>query len=173
MRTISTVVTVLALTLLLVGQAAARQPSRSVKGRSFDGGWARKAVVSYYQDRGMNTSGLRVHAVRPSHSGKSTQVAVQTGSKVRLFNVLRRNSKVSATRTGLISQSRAVSTAHQQIKRYQSHLRTGAFLKPAGLSTTGRSYKLDGQSGRRRNGGVRYDAYVTLRKGTLNNVAIK
>jgi hypothetical protein len=171
MRTITTIITALALTLLLVGQAAAKQPSSAGKGRSFGGGWARKAVISYFQDRGMSTRGLRVHAVRPSRSGKSTQVAVQTSSTVRLFNVLRRNNKVSATRTGLFSQSRAVTAAQLQIKGYQSHLRTDAKMKPAGLSTTGRSYKLDGRSGR--GGNTRYDAYVTLRKGTLNNVAIK
>lgn len=171
MRTITTLVTALALTLLLAGQASARQPAGASKGRSFGGGWARKAVISYFQNRGMSTRGLRVHAVRPSRSGKSTQVAVQTSSTVRLFNVLRRNRKVSATRTGLVSQTRAVGAAHRQIRGYQSHLGTNAKMKPAGLSTTGKSYKLDGRSGT--SGRTRYDAYVTLRKGTLNNVAIK
>ncbi|MBW2731603.1 MAG: hypothetical protein JRH20_04365 [Deltaproteobacteria bacterium] len=93
---------------------------------------------------------------------------------VQLFNVLRRNMKVSATPTGLLSQSQALTSAHQQIKRYQSHLRNSAEMKPAGLSTTGKSYKLDGRGGRGgRSGNTRYNAYVTLRRGTLNNVTIK
>jgi hypothetical protein len=142
----------------------------SAHARRGDANAARDQVRAYYQKRGLNSEGLRVHDIGSSKSGKSARLAIATGDKVKVVNYLRGTKKVSATRTGLITQERAQQNASAQIKNYQEHLRTRATFTPAGLSTRGDSYKFAGKSGLK--GEVTFDAYVTLRQGRLNNVAI-
>jgi hypothetical protein len=60
--------------------------------------------------------------------------------------------------------------AGAQIKTYQTHLSTNPSFVLKGLSIRGDSYKFAGRSGQK--GEVTFDAYVTLRKGRLNNVSV-
>ena len=128
-----------------------------------DGRNARPAVNKYYKAKGWSTN-IRVHSVRRSTSGKSLQAAVLTrqSGTVRLFNVNRRTGKVSATRTGLLSQSEARLKAHRSIRRERRPLKgTYAGVTKSGLSRSGKSYKFTSKTDRNQIG------YVGLKSGSF------
>jgi hypothetical protein len=105
----------------------------------YDGRWARPHVLKSYKDRGLSQN-IRVHMVRPSTSGKSSQVAVETtaSGRVQLFNVHRGTGTVSATPTGLIEQPLSRRIAHRM-----NHRRDGTFsgVHRSGLSRSMKTYK--------------------------------
>jgi len=132
-----------------------------------DGRQIRPSVQKYYKARGLSTN-IQVHAVRPSQSGKSTQVAVVTRNSgtVRLFNVTQKSSKVSATRTGLVKQSTGRGLANLRFHREKGP-RKGTFsgVNSSGLSTTGKTYKFTSATDRKGKNAER--AYVKLVGGKV------
>jgi len=128
-----------------------------------DGRNARPAVNKYYKAKGWSTN-IRVHSVRKSISGKSLQTAVLTNKsgKVRLFNVHRKTGKVSATRTGLVTQRRARLTAHRNMRRERAPMKgTYSGVHKSGLSRSGKSYKFTSKTDRNQRG------YVGIKSGAL------
>ena len=128
-----------------------------------DGRNARPAVQKYYKAKGWSKN-IRVHSVRKSISGKSLQTAVLTkaSGKVRLFNVNRRTGKVSATRTGLLSQSKARLKAHRQMRRERAPLKgTYSGVYKSGLSNSGKRYNFKSKTDRNQVG------YVGIKKGSF------
>lgn len=139
--------------LATAAPAEARKPvptRSSYKAPKKDGRWARGKVRSYYKARGLSTRNIRVTKIRFSKSNKSSQVAVSTkaSGKVRLFNVTHRNGKVSATRTGLVSQSKARGKANQVLRR-ENKPNKGTFsgVNNSGLTQRG-NYKFNSATDR-------------------------
>ena len=132
-----------------------------------DGRSARPHVKSYYKAKGWSGK-IRVHAVRSSRSGKSSQIAVTTrnSGKVRLFNVTKRTGQVSATRTGLATQSTARGKANLVLRR-ENKPNKGTFseVNSSGLSKSGKSYKFTSATDRRGKNAQR--AYVNIKTGGL------
>jgi len=131
-----------------------------------DGRWARPNVVKYYKARGLSTN-IRVHKIRNSLRGKSTQVAVanKNSGRVRLFNVAHRTGKVSATRTGLVKQSTARGLAHTKLRRERAPLKgtfSGAYK--SGLSRSGKTYKFTSKTDRNER------AYVNIKSGNVYRI---
>ena len=124
----------------------------------FGGRQARPHVLKYQKAKGW-TQKIRVHSVRSSKSGKSAQVAVANkyGGKVRLYNVNKRTGRVSATRTGLTTQAKAMTKANRSFRRLNG---TFAGAAKQGLSRSGKSYKFKHQTRNRR-------SYVTLKGGKM------
>ncbi len=151
MKTTKTLSTLLGALALLAASSALAGPSpfsTNKRVSSKDGRWSRPAVVKYYKQRNLSTD-IRVHQVRKSGSGLSSQVAVNTreSGEVRLFNVSHRGRKVSATPTGLVKQSTARGTAHQLARRERAPLAgTYAGVHRSGLSVSGKSYKFSSKT---------------------------
>jgi len=161
MQTLRAVLVMMSLAMLAVPVAEARSAPQKKVLKKNDGRWARPHVIQYHKARGRTTN-IRTHKVRFSASGKSSQVAVANkfGGKVRLYNVNRRTGKVSATRTGLVSQNKAMTKANRSLRR-----RNGTFagVYKQGLSKSGKSYKFRSQTSSKR-------AYVTLKGGQLRRL---
>jgi len=117
--------------VLLASSLAAAAP--------YDGRWARPRVLRSYKERGLSQN-IRVHMVRPSQSGKSSQVAVETKDSgvVRLFNVEHETGAVRATPTGLLEQPLSRRIAHRL-----NHKLDGTFsgVHKSGLSQSMQTYK--------------------------------
>ena len=131
-----------------------------------DGRWARPNVLKYHKKQGWTTN-VRVHKVRFSSSGKSSQVAVANrfGGKVRLYNVHRSTGRISKTKTGLTSQNQASLRSNRKMRRVRKPLRgTFAGIRKQGLSRSGKSYKFRSQTSRQR-------TYVPLQGGQLRKMS--
>lgn len=129
------------------------------------GRWARTQVGKYFKKRGWNLS--KVHAVRMSKSGRSTQVVAQRGTSVYRLNVLHRTGKVSATRTGLISQAAARTKSFRYLTT-KCQVNRGPIVENAGLSTSGKSYRYIG-SDSATSYEPNFAVYLTVKKGKPNN----
>lgn len=154
-----TALLIAALSLVLVGPAAA-------KGRQGIALRSKNAVEKLYNQKGW-VAPQRISAITPSKSGKSWHVAVLSGKHdVRVVTVQTSKSAFIGF-NNLTTQKQALKDAKQQIKKYQPQLRVGATFTRAGLSDSGLSYYFRGSSKTER-----FNAYVTMKKGTLNNVSI-
>ena len=128
-----------------------------------DGRSARKPVKSYYKAKGWSSK-IRVHKVRYSRSRKSSQIAVTTlnSGKVRLFNVNRKNGKVSRTRTGLVKQRAARGKANLRMRREnRPHKGTFSGVNNSGMSKKGNSYRFNSATDRNER------SYVNIKTGGL------